>query len=141
MIAYLDVNVVLDYLLGHRRFGLEAAEVITLLRDPNHKMYTAPNAVVMSYAFIRQQNSELTGMDIKHTLALFRRLVDCVTVESRDIDQALTMQQPVDLEDCLQIVLAQKCRASVIVTNDRKGFKGSPIIAKSTAQFLSDWEM
>ncbi|MEM9930297.1 MAG: type II toxin-antitoxin system VapC family toxin [Bacteroidota bacterium] len=140
MIVYLDINVVLDFLLGNRAFSLEVAQLLTLVRSKKITVYTAPNAIIMGFAFLRKGPDKRSEKDVKHTLALFRKLVHCVSVTEAEVDKALTLSSPKDLEDGFQVVLAQKCGADVFITNDRKGFKGSPIKTISSKQFLLEWE-
>jgi predicted nucleic acid-binding protein len=67
---------------------------------------------------------------------LFRKPANCVPVENNDVDLALSQTEPADLEDGFQIVLAQKCGTTIIISNDKNGFKSSPIETMTTADFL-----
>lgn len=139
MIVYLDTNVVLDYLLARPPYGMEAAELLTLTRRHDVQVFIAPNAIIMGFALLRQQPLRMDPTSIKHSLALFRKLVSCVSVTNAAIDEALARLNAPDLEDSLQIVLAQKCNADIIVTNDRRGFRTSPIQVMTTKEFLLNW--
>jgi len=101
MIVYLDVNVVLDFLLGDREFSLEVAQVLSLLSSDGNKIFTGPNAI---------------------------------------INKAIAMSSPKDLEDGFQIVLAQKCGAEILITNDKKGFRDAPMKVMNSREFLLSWE-
>jgi len=140
MTVYLDMNIMFDYLVGRQPYGLEVAQLMTLLRNEDVDVYMAPNAIIMGFAILRQQPHRMPPKDVKHSLALFRRLASCVPVENADVDAALSSPAPDDLEDGFQIVLAKKCGATVIVSNDRTGFRDSPIEVMSSAEFLSKWE-
>jgi predicted nucleic acid-binding protein len=140
MIVYLDVNVVLDFLLGNREFSIEVAQVISLLSSDAHEMYTAPNSIIMAFFHLRKEPNSQTAKDIKHTLALFRKRVVCVTVEGTDVDKAIALSTPQDLEDGFQIILASKCGAEVLLTNDKKGFRDAPMKVMSSKRFLQEWE-
>jgi len=140
MTVYLDINIVFDYLVGRQPFGNEVAQVITILRGDHAELYVAPNAIIMGYAFLRQQPDRKSPEQIKHSLALFRKLANCVPIENKDIDEALSKAKPADLEDGFQIVLAVKCGADIIITNDKKGFRDAPMKVMNTRDFLSDWE-
>jgi len=140
MIVYLDVNVVLDFLLGDREFSLEVAQVLSLLSSDGNKIFTGPNAIIMSFFHLRKQAGHQSSKNVKHTLALFRKRVDCVTVEGADVDKAIAMSSPKDLEDGFQIVLAQKCGAEILITNDKKGFRDAPMKVMNSREFLLSWE-
>ncbi|MEL7163252.1 MAG: hypothetical protein AAFN92_21015, partial [Bacteroidota bacterium] len=57
-----------------------------------------------------------------------------------ELDEALTLTEPADLEDGYQVVLAQKCGAEVFITNDHKLLRVKSIKMQTTAQFLSSFE-
>lgn len=140
MTVYLDVNVVLDFLLGNREYSLEVAQVLSLLNANENEVYTGPNSIIMAFFYLRKQQDAQSAKNVKHTLALFRKKVRCVTVEGTDIDKALTMSSPKDLEDGFQIVLAEKCGAEILITNDRKGFRDAPMRVMNSRAFLANWE-
>jgi predicted nucleic acid-binding protein len=50
------------------------------------------------------------------------------------------MALPRDLEDGFQIVLATKCGADILITNDKKGFRNAPMEVMSSGEFLKNWE-
>jgi predicted nucleic acid-binding protein len=140
MIVYLDMNIVFDYLVGRQPYGQEAAQILTLLRNEKIDVFMAPNAIIMAFAILRQQPNRMSHEQIKHSLILFRKLVGCVPVNNDDVDAALSSSDPDDLEDGFQIVLAKKCGATVIISNDRSGFRDSPIEVMNSKTFLRNWE-
>jgi len=141
MIVYLDVNVVLDFLLGDREFSLEVAQIISLLNSGKNEIYTGPNSIIMAFFYLRKQQNSPPAKNVKHTLALFRKMVNCVTVEGTDIDKALSMSSPKDLEDGFQVVLAEKCGAEILITNDKKGFRDATMSVMNSKEFLMNWEI
>ena len=69
-----------------------------------------------------------------HTRNLLRR-VEVVETGHAEALQALKLPMT-DLEDALQAVAALKHRADLIVTRDRRDFRGSPVPAVSPVAFL-----
>lgn len=140
MIVFLDVNVILDFLLGFRSNGIEAAQVMTLVRDERVTVYTAVNTFVMAFYHLRKAPYAVSAKDTKHTLAVLRQIVKCVPVDEADLDKALALEKPEDLEDGFQLMQAIKINADVIVTNDRRAFRKAPMRVVSTKKFLIEWE-
>lgn len=140
MIVYIDVNVVLDFLLGNREHSLEVAQVLTLLKSSKNQLYTSPNSIIMGFFYLRKEAERQIPENVKHTLALFHKSVRSVPVEGADVDKALGMALPKDLEDGFQIVLASKCKADILITNDKKGFRDAPMKVMSSGEFLKSWE-
>ena len=140
MKAYLDLNIVFDFLVGSRPNNIEAAQILTLFEGDRDELFTSPNAFVMGFAFLRRDRPDVSATDHKHTLAMLRRSVDCVLIGNQEVDQALALSPPEDMEDGMQIVLAQKCDAELIISNDKRGFRDSPIPQLTSPEFLRRWD-
>lgn len=138
MKVYLDVNVILDFLLAREDFGMEVAEIISLSKNEGFEIITSPNSLVIAFAKLKKEIPD--PQHVKHSLALFRKLVTCVSLEGSDLDRAIAREIPRDLEDGVQLELALKCKADILLTNDKKGFRTQEIKVMNTANFLRNWE-
>lgn len=136
MRVYLDVNVLIDLSIGRAPYGLEAAEAITVAQMNDMQIVTSPNSFVIAFFYARKQG--LSPQFAKHSLALTRRMVDCVTVDAQVVDTALSRPIPKDLEDGVQIEAAIAAGADIFLSNDKKflKLKGESIRMLSTAQFV-----
>lgn len=118
MRVYLDVNIMLDYVIGRKPGGLNAASVVSVAQLKKMHLVTSPNSFVMCYYYVRKLKER--SDHIKHSLALIRQLIDCVDMNGQIIDAAIQRKIPEDLEDSVQVEAAIASQADIFITNDKK---------------------
>lgn len=118
MRVYLDVNIMLDYVLGRKPGGLDAASVVSIAQLNKMHLVTSPNSFVMCYFYVRKLKEK--PEHIKHTLALIRQIIDCVDMNGQIVDAAISRKIPKDLEDGVQVEAAITAQAQVFITNDKQ---------------------
>lgn len=129
----LDVNVVLDHLLGREPWYREAAALLSVIEAGGARGFLAGHtATTIHYIVSSNRNRETATRVIAEVLDL----LTVVPVGANELRQALTLDGP-DFEDAVQAVCARAVEADVIVTRDRKGFPDSPIPAEPPGAVLA----
>ena len=128
----LDTNVLLDVLCDRKPFAEDSATVwkqceIRCVSELISAV-SVPNIV---YIMRRELSPERTEQLLRFLLMIF----DVSELKADDLKKAASLRFP-DYEDALQIVTAEKEKASYIVTRNKKDFAGSPIPAVTPGEFL-----
>lgn len=139
MRVYLDVNIMLDYVIGRDPGGLDAASVVSIAQLKKMQLITSPNSFVMCYYYVRKLKER--SDHIKHSLALIRKIIDCVDMNGQIIDSAISRKIPNDLEDGVQVEAAIAARAQIFITNDKqlRRLKTKDLEMMFPAEFMSKY--
>ena len=129
----LDINVLLDVLLGREPWAEPAAELLSRIEATPSAGFVAGHTLTTThYVVSRARDPETAARALTDLL----RLVEVVPVEKADFHQALVL--PVeDFEDAVQAAAALKIGADYIVTRDEKGFRSLPVPAVGPGAALS----
>lgn len=136
MRAFLDTNVILDYLLDSRGpFHAPAVEVMRLVALNHLEAYLATSQATDLYYSLRKAAGDDTARTALR--GLFSLCSLCATPPSACVD---ALDTPIkDYEDAVQIKTARACGCDCIITRDRHGFEESPIPSLDPAGFLEAW--
>lgn len=118
MRAFLDTNVVLDFLADRAPFAQAAADIFSLSERGEIEIHVAAHTVTTVFHLLRRD----LGSDVAR-LALMDlfQLVEIVTVDRQRLLQALAMDIE-DYEDALQAVCAMLIEAEFLVTRNPRDF-------------------
>ena len=132
MKVLIDTNVILDVLYKREGFYEDSLKIWKLCETRKLDGYISalsiPNIV---YILRRELDSEKT-LEVINNINLVFKIYD---LKSEIIMQAAEKKTK-DYEDALQMVTAQKLKASFIVTRNIKDFAGSKIIAVKPSELL-----
>jgi len=132
MKVLIDTNVILDVLYKREGFYEDSLKIWKLCETRKIDGYISalsiPNIV---YILRRELDSEKT-LEVINNINLVFKIYD---LKSEIIMQAAEKKTK-DYEDALQMVTAQKLKASFIVTRNIKDFTGSKIIAVKPSELL-----
>lgn len=132
MKVLIDTNVILDVLYKREGFYEDSLKIWKLCEirkiDGYISALSIPNIV---YILRRELDPEKT-LEVINNISLVFKIYD---LKSEIIMQAAERKTK-DYEDALQMVTAQKLKASFIVTRNIKDFTGSKIIAVKPSELL-----
>ena len=132
MKVLIDTNVILDVLYKREGFYEDSLKIWklceTMKLDGYISALSIPNIV---YILRRELDPEKT-LEVINNINLVFKIYD---LKSEIIMQAAEKKTK-DYEDALQMVTAQKLKASFIVTRNIKDFTGSKIIAVKPSELL-----
>lgn len=135
MNVLLDTNVVLDLLLAREPFVHEATSIFALGEDGRFKLLLSTDAI-STIAYVIERNC-----DAATARTAIQNLVGRVHLAS--LDEATVLRALAlgfdDTEDALVAAVAERERADVIVTRNRKDFDKSPVVTMTPREFLSFW--
>ena len=132
MKVLIDTNVILDVLYKREGFYEDSLKIWKLCEirklDGYISALSIPNIV---YILRRELDPEKT-LEVINNINLVFKIYDLKS----DIIMQAAEKKTKDYEDALQIVTAQKLKASFIVTRNIKDFAGSKIIALKPSELL-----
>ncbi|MTB52410.1 PIN domain-containing protein [Lewinella sp. W8] len=136
--AFLDTNIILDYVLGRVPFYHDALQILSLAKSEQLRCLANPNSFTIAYFYLKKDGHD--SWEIKHKFALLRQVIECASIDAAVLDSALTLKRPKDLEDGVQLAAALAEGADVLITRDVKGFPKDKLLIQTPKQFLSDWD-
>ena len=132
MKVLIDTNVILDVLYKREGFYEDSLKIWKLCEtrklDGYISVLSIPNIV---YILRRELDPEKT-LEVINNINLVFKIYDLKS----DIIMQAAEKKTKDYEDALQMVTAQKLKASFIVTRNIKDFAGSKIIAVKPSELL-----
>jgi len=134
MNVFLDINVVLDFLLKRAPFDDEAIEIFKLLYKKEIKGYLSAVSYTQIGYFLQKYVGKPAAKEILRDL---NKLLTTVAVDNRVIEEALDSEIK-DFEDAIQYASALSVsNLYCIITRDKKDFKSSQIIIQSPKEFIN----
>lgn len=128
----IDTTVLLDVLCDREPFAADSAAVWKQCETRSvNGMISAVSVPNIVYIMRRELSPERTEQLLQLLLMIF----DVSELKADDLKKAASLRFP-DYEDALQVVTAEKEKASYIVTRNIKDFEGSPIPAVTPGDFL-----
>ena len=131
MRLFLDTNVILDIPLGWE--GARASEhLLELCGESSHLVFTSWHTLsTISYILAKARDDQTANAFIGGLLDL----VEIGPASTALARHALGLGLG-DLEDAMQVVVAEAVAADIIVTRNLRDFSGSPVAAISPEEFL-----
>ncbi len=131
MKIFLDTNVFLDFALD-RGYADEAEHILNLIESGQFSAYVA-DITLVNIAYVARKQKESN----KRLLHFITKHFTVVGAENREFEQALAASNK-DLEDNLQVVLAEKAMCQIIITNDQT-FPREKIDVISSVEFVKHY--
>jgi predicted nucleic acid-binding protein len=132
MRLFLDTNVILDIPLG--REGAQSSEqMLELCGELSHPVFTSWHTLsTLSYILTKSRDDQTAR-------AFISGLLDLVQIgpSSTQLARSALALGLNDLEDAMQVVVAEAVAADMIVTRNLRDFSGSPVPAIGPDDFLA----
>ena len=132
MKVLIDTNVILDVLYKREGFYEDSLKIWKLCETRKLDGYISALSIPNIVYILRRELDPEKTLEVINNINLVFKIYD---LKSEIIMQAAEKKTK-DYEDALQMVTAQKLKASFIVTRNIKDFAGSKIIAVKTSELL-----
>ena len=132
--AFLDTNVVVDYLVKRERFYYDAAIIISLAKHKKIKIYSAAMSFATS-SYLMEKYYHNDAAAIKLAISNFIKYCNITVVDRSTIEDSITSAFD-DFEDGMQYSCALDCKADYIVTRNTTDFEESSIQVVEPSDFL-----
>lgn len=135
MKVFLDINIVLDFLLKRSPFDDEAIEIFKLLYKKELDGYLSAVSYTQIGYFLQKFVGKPAAKDILRDL---NRLLTTVSVDNRIIEETLDSEIK-DFEDAIQFASSLSIPGlHCIITRDKKDFnKSKQVLIQSPKEFLN----
>ena len=132
--AFLDTNVIVDYLVKREFFYPDAAIIMSLAKHRKIKLYAASMSfATASYLMAKHYHNDPAAIK----LAISNFIKYChVTVVDRSTVETSVASAFDDFEDGMQNACAMECKADYIVTRNVDDFTASSLNVVEPSQFL-----
>ena len=129
----LDINVILDVVLGREPWLNEASRLLSALEDREAEGYVAAHTITtIHYIVAREKGRQTAAQAVSDVL----RVVRVVPITSADFQQALVLGIS-DFEGAVQAVAALQIGADYLITRNTKDFKASPVEVRTPGEALA----
>lgn len=130
--AFIDTDVILDFLIAREPFALDAARIFSL--SENEEIFICTTGLVFSNAYdvLRKLG---THKKVIEKLTQLARLIEIIVLPKEAVMQALGSDFS-DFEDALQHYSALAGGVKVIVTRNTKDYKNSQLAVLTPDQYL-----
>jgi predicted nucleic acid-binding protein len=129
--AYLDANVVLDFLDGNRRYHNETVKVFDLLSSKGYELVISEDIHTTIYYVLKDKR---IALDFLSMVVDEWQVVSFGLEVIRDGIHACQTDSSLDLEDVLQALAAKSSGCDLILTNDA-GFYQCGLVTKHVIDF------
>lgn len=134
MKVFLDINIILDFLLKRTPFDEDATEIFKLLYKKDIKGFVSAISYTQIGCFLQKCTGKQAAKGILRDL---NRLLTPVTVDTRTIEEALD-SDIANFEDAIQIASAFSISGlHSIITREKKDFKSTQLLIQSPKEFLN----
>ena len=131
-IAFVDTDIMLDYLLKREPFFEDALNLMNAGARGRVKLAISVMTVANLIYFLRKK---FTVKETQQKLKVLRTFVDVPTTDSHAIDEMLNSNFS-DLEDALQHATAKQAKADVLITRNAEDYKRASIAIMNAGEFL-----
>ena len=132
MKVLIDTNVILDVLYKREGFYEDSLKIWKLCETRNLDGYISALSIPNIVYILRRELDPEKTLEVINNINLVFKIYDLKS----DIIMQAAEKKTKDYEDALQMVTAQKLKASFIVTRNIKDFAGSKIIAVKPSELL-----
>lgn len=133
MKAFLDTNVIVDFMVEREPFFLDAATFFDMHRNGEIEL-SASSLTMVNCAYIIQKAYSKDIMLSK--IAWLCDNMDITSVDKEDILNAIKSGKR-DFEDRVQYFSSLRSRPDIILTRDKKGFADLDIPVMTPAEFIA----
>jgi predicted nucleic acid-binding protein len=126
MKIFIDTNIFLDLILKRKNYK----EALTIFSSIEKKRFKAVilDITILNIDYIASKQTK----EIRSFLAIINQFFEIVGASNETISKALEIKNK-DLEDNLQYISAKDSNCKLIISNDKKFYKGSLEVLKSEA--------
>jgi predicted nucleic acid-binding protein len=130
--AFIDTDVILDFLIGREPFALDAAKIFSLSERKQVSICTTGLVFSNAYYILRKLGPHKKVIEKLTQLA---KLIDVIGLSKAVVIEALGSDFS-DFEDALQHYAALADKSRIIITRNTKDFKHSELAVLTPDQFL-----
>lgn len=130
--AFVDTDVILDFLIAGEPFALDAARIFSLSEKKEISICTTGLVFSNAYYILRKLS---THKKVIEKLAQLARLIDIIGLPKVAVMQALESEFG-DFEDALQYYAALSEDTKIIITRNIRDFKHSQLAVLTPDQYL-----
>lgn len=129
----LDINVILDVVLGREPWVQQAARLLSVVEEGRAQGYVAAHTITtIHYIVAREKGRHIAARAVTDLL----RVVRVVPIAGADFQQALVLGLK-DFEDAVQVAAALQIGADCLVTRNRKDFTAAPVEIRTPGEVLA----
>lgn len=136
--VFVDANVLLDLHDDSRISHADSLKAITSLAEGYYvELYTSCDIITTLY-YVLSKSNKARALEMIQDISELCEIVEFSNKEVIESCELMVSDKPryKDLEDTIQLVLAQKAQCQLILSND-KGFVSPEIELMTTKQFVS----
>ncbi|MBN8852272.1 MAG: hypothetical protein BGO55_00810 [Sphingobacteriales bacterium 50-39] len=130
--AFIDTDVILDFMIAREPFAMDAARIFTLSEKKQISICTTGLVFSNAYYVLRKLGPHKKVIEKLTQLA---RLVDIIGLSKAAVNQALESEFG-DFEDALQYYAALSGNVKIIITRNTKDYKYSELAVLTPDQYL-----
>ena len=130
--AFVDTDVILDFMIGREPFAMDAARIFTLSEKKQISICTTGLVFSNAYYVLRKLG---THKKVIEKLTQLARLVDIIGLSKLAVNRALESAFG-DFEDALQHYAALAENVKIIITRNTKDYKNSELAVLTPDQYL-----
>jgi len=129
----LDINVILDVVLGRKPWSREAARLLTAVESGQAEGYIAAHTVTTIHYYVAKHVGRRTAATV---VADLLRTVQVVPIGGADFVQALVLGLE-DFEDAVQTAAALQIGADYLITRNSRDFNNELIKIRTPGEVLA----
>jgi predicted nucleic acid-binding protein len=130
--AFVDTDVILDFMIGREPFAMDAARIFTLSEKKQISICTTGLVFSNAYYVLRKLG---THKKVIEKLTQLARLIDIIGLSKVAVNRALESEFG-DFEDALQHYAALAENVKIIITRNTKDYKNSELAVLTPDQYL-----
>lgn len=130
--AFIDTDVILDFMIAREPFAMDAARIFSLSEKKEISICTTALVFSNAYYILRKLG---THKKVIEKLTQLSRLVEIISLSKIAVMQALESEFN-DFEDALQHYAALSEKVRIIITKNTKDYKYSELAVLTPDQYL-----
>ena len=130
--AFLDANIILDFLTNRELFGKEAALLFENVQKQKLKAFTSSNSIANIHYILNDLSKQ---RNVRQVLVDVRKFLDLVPTDEEILDRALASDFH-DFEDAIQYYAALENDMDFIITRNKKDYHSSKLPVHSAEEYL-----
>ena len=130
--AYIDCNILIDWLLDREPFSFYATKIIELAENKEIEAYVSALTLANTYYVISKElNRKLADEFLKDSLKIFQ----FTDITKKTIKESIEKKHK-DFEDDLHYQTAVENKLDYLITRNKKDFKKTNIMVVDSEEFL-----
>ena len=137
MTAFLDTNVLIDFLTARGSFGPNARAVVEIYNGSNSVSGCFSSLSACDIVYILRNH--FTGEVLRNQILALGSILEMFDTRAAEVKAALAGADS-DFEDAVQRICAEDNGVDVIITRDKSGFADAKIPVMTPTEFLNKIE-